>query len=407
MAESLESIVAERQGVRFGEFLAALDALPAEDLANALFASKEIGIPLGRTLVVRGLISNDDLGKLLELHGLYRRGLCDFQEIRNAFSLSKTQGTNINTALKNLGCPVEEVESVRLGELLLASGLIDATQLNKALSLQELCGLPLGRVLCIHFNMPAEIIDTALDYQKGIRQNVITYLDSVDKLKLLPLTLPPASVKPLIELDLRDLLVAGKVCSDGDLQPAINFAVANNLPLEQVLCSFDWIDQTLLSATLGLSMLIEHGYLSAHEAVAFLLKAGENKSDRKKKTIGDDDEGGLNLHKFLLACGFLSPDNVKDLTRLMVTRASEFGTIIDVPIDGNTPKSELKRLILESFERDTWFAAVLVGMFDCDDLVITHARNLVDLVNIGGATLEQALLSFASIRQDVARFGSS
>ncbi|MBZ0185298.1 MAG: hypothetical protein K8F91_03525 [Candidatus Obscuribacterales bacterium] len=407
MTEPLESVVAERQGVRFGEFLAALEALTPEALANALFASKEIGIPLGRTLVVRGLLSSEDLGKLLELHGLYRRGLCDFHEIRDAFSISKKLNCSIIQALRNLGCSVEGPESVRLGELLLAAELIDANQLNKALSLQDLCGLPLGRVLCIHFNVAKEIVDAALEHQRNIRQTTISYMDAVDKLKLIPFTLPASALKPLIELDLRDLLVAGKVCSDGDLQPAINFAVANNLPLEQVLCSFDWIDQTLLSATLGLSMLIEHGYISAHEAVAFLLNTDSEKLKEQAPQASEAETDKLNLHKFLLACGFLAPQDIKELTRIMVTRAVEFGELIDIPIDANTPRDDLKKLILKCFDTDTWLAKVLVNMFGSDDLVITHARNLVALVSIGGASFEQALLSFHAIREDVARFNNN
>ena len=60
--------------------------------------------------------------------------------------------------------------------------------------------------------------------------------------------------------------------------------------------------------------------------------------------------------------------------------------------------------MLNCFESDTQFAEVLIKMFGADDLVITHARNMVDLVKIGGASLEQAILSFASLRRDVAKF---
>ena len=115
----------KRQSIRFGEFLAALDALDTEELANALFSSQEIGIPLGRTLVVRGMLTNEDLGKLLEFHGLYRRGLCDFGQIKQAFSVAKKNSLNVKEALESIGCPVDEIESVRLGELLLAAGVTD------------------------------------------------------------------------------------------------------------------------------------------------------------------------------------------------------------------------------------------------------------------------------------------
>lgn len=388
----------KRQSIRFGEFLAALDALDTEDLANALFSSQEIGIPLGRTLVVRGLLTNEDLGKLLEFHGLYRRGLVDFDQIREAFSIAKRNSLNVKEALEALGCPVDEIESVRLGELLLAAGITDVEQLNSALSLQELCGLPLGRVLCIHMNVKEPLVEEALNLQRSIRQREISYPEAVDKLKFMLLNLESENISPIIDIDLRDLLVAGKICSDRDLEPAINFAVANNLPLEQVLGSFDWIDATLVSAVLGLSKLIESGYINAHEAVHFLVN---------RDSVNTEEQESINLHKFLLACGYLSPEDVNELTKLMVTRAVDFCKIIGFPLSKSTTKEEFKNAMLQCFESDTQMADVLIKMFNADDLVITHARNMVDLVRIGGASLEQAILSFASLRRDVSKFSKA
>ncbi len=385
----------KRQSIRFGEFLAALDALDTEELANALFSSQEIGIPLGRTLVVRGLLTNEDLGKLLEFHGLYRRSLVDFDQIRQAFSIAKQNNLNVKEALESIDCPVDEIESVRLGELLLAAGITDVEQLNSALSLQELCGLPLGRVLCIHMNINENLVEEALKQQRNIREKETSYTEAVDKLKFMLLNLESENISPVIDIDLRDLLVAGKICSDRDLEPAINFAVANNLPLEQVLGSFDWIDATLVSAVLGLSKMIESGYISAHEAVSFLVN---------REAVDTEEQESLNLHKFLLACGYLSPEDVNELTKLMVTQAVEFTKIIGFKLSKNTTREEFKDAMLNCFESDTQFAEVLIKMFGADDLVITHARNMVDLVKIGGASLEQAILSFASLRRDVAKF---
>lgn len=394
----------QRSGIRFGEFLAALDALNAEDLAGALVSSKQLGIPLGRTLVVRRLVSNEDLGRLLEFHGLYRRGLCDFEDIRAAFQLSKEGGLNVKESLEAIGLAVDEIESVRLGELLLAAQLLDVEILNNALSLQELCGLPLGRVLCIHFNFPPQIIDAALAFQTAIRQKSTSYVEAVDQLKILPLALEPnTALKSVIELDLTDLLVAGKVCSESDVQTATNFALANGLPLEQVLAGFNWIDPALVSATLGLSRLVEGGYISGHEAVNFLLNTDLSK---KNDQTGEHGEK-LNLHKFLLACGFLTPQDIKEIARLIVTRKKEFGELIGRTIDDTTPKEELQRLVFQCFSSDAMFAELLSKVFGSDELVIAHARNLVDLLSINGATLEQAILSFASIRRDVAKFGGT
>jgi hypothetical protein len=403
-ANSQEPVDAQRHGIRFGEFLAALDALPPEELAGALVASKQLGIPLGRTLVVRRLVSNEDLGRLLEFHGLYRRSLCDLEQIREAFSLSKDRGFNVKESLAAIGCPVDEIESVRLGELLLAAQLIDVNQLNNALSLQELCGLPLGRVLSIHFGFPQELVEAALNFQSNIRQKSVSYAEAVDQLKIMPLSLPPTTMKPLLELDFRDLLIAGKVCSESDVQTATNFALSNNLPLQQVLCGFTWIDPNLVSATLGLSKLVEGGYIAGHDAVNFLVNAA---TARASKSDTEDTSDKLNLHKFLLACGFLTPQDIKEIARIIVTRKKEFADLVGQTIDDDTPKTELQKLVFACFADDALLAELLVRMFGSDELVMMHARNLVDLLAINGATVEQAILSFAAIRRDVTRFNTT
>lgn len=399
------SVGGERQGIKFGEFLAGLGALDPEELVAALLASKELGVPIGRTLVVRRLVSNEDLGLLLEFHGLYRRGLCEFADIESAFHLCKENGWNVSQSLNSLGLPVEPIDSVRLGELLLAAELIEAGQLNDALSLQQLCGLPLGRILCLHHNVPSEIIDAALGFQQSIRQKTVNYIDAVDKLKIMPLALPPSAMKNIVELDLRDLLIASGIVSEGALLSAINFSVANNMLLEKVLVTLN-IDQALISAAAGLSKLTKHGYLPAHQAVEFLQNLKDSgPAPNVKPAVGEDGEP-LTLHRFLTTCAFLTPNNIRDLIKILMARGEEFIKVIDTPIRPSS-KEDLEELVMNCFRNDEQLAAVLIDMIGCEEPVINHAKNLVNLVSIGGATLEQALLSFASIRKDVATLEKS
>lgn len=404
-ARPASQVGGERQGIKFGEFLAGLGALDPEELVAALLASKELGVPIGRTLVVRRLVSNEDLGLLLEFHGLYRRGLCEFEDIESAFHLCKENGWNVSQSLNSLGLPVEPIDSVRLGELLLAAELIEADQLNDALSLQQLCGLPLGRILCLHHNVPSEIIDAALGFQQSIRQKSVAYIDAVDKLKIMPLSLPPSAMKNIVELDLRDLLIASGIVSEGALLSAINFSVANNMLLEKVLVTLN-IDQALISAAAGLGKLTKHGYLPAHQAVEFLQNLRDNGPATNAKPVAGDDGEPLTLHRFLMACAFLTPNNIRDLIKILMARGDEFVKVIDTPIRPSN-KEDLEELVMNCFRNDEQLAAVLINMIGCEEPVINHAKNLVNLVSMGGATLEQALLSFASIRKDVATLEQS
>ncbi|MBZ0186399.1 MAG: hypothetical protein K8F91_09150, partial [Candidatus Obscuribacterales bacterium] len=289
------------------------------------------------------------------------------------------------------------------------SELIDAEQLLAALFLQKLCGLPLGRVLCIDSKVPEQIVDTALLCQKDVRINGMRYGDAVDKLKLMPLQLVPEMQRPVIHLELKDLLIAGRICDEGDLKPAVSFASANHLPLQQVLFGLDWIDSTLVDAAVALNRLINRGYVTAHEAISFLSSINDRLdalADSRDTWATDLDESDapINLYRFLLACGFLTPDKIRDLTRTMISAESDFGALIGVPVDRSTTKNELRRLILDCYSTDKKLSKVLLELARVDQALVDHARSLVSLVLLGGASLEQALISFARLRYEVGDF---
>jgi len=395
--------------VRIGDFLCVLDVLPSDKLNAALKASREVGLPLGRTLVVRGLLTDDDLSMLLELHGLFRRGSVELYQVQEAFSMAKRRGWHIREALAAHGCAADDLESVRLGELLVTAELIDAAQLQEALSLQKLCGLPLGRVLCIDLKIPEQIVDTALACQTDVRMNGMRFGDAVDKLKLMPLMVTPELMRPVIHLELQDLLVAGRICDESDLKPAISFARANHVPLEEVLAGFDWINTSMVDAALALSKLIDRGYVTAQEAIAFLSSVQERVDALEESrdtwaTDLDESEAPLNLYRFLLASGFLTPDKIRDLTKQMIARPDDFGKLVDLELDRSTTRNELRDIIIKTYANDEKLSRVLIDLSRVDQGLVTHARSLVSLVLLKGSSLERALLSFARMRREVGSY---
>ena len=387
--------------IRIGEFIAALDVLPPDKLKPALKVSQELGLPLGRTLVVRGLLSNEEVNSLLELHGMFKRGSVDFNSVAEAYDMSKRRGWHVREALSALGCAVDEVESVRLGELLLAAELLEEENLNHALNLQSYCGLPLGRVLCIDSKVPEKIVLSALEYQANVRTNTMNYEDAVDKLKMMPFLMNSDSIRPVIEMDIKDLLVGGRICDESDLVPAQSFAKANNLPLEKALFRYQWVDVRLISAAVALSKLIGRGYISAQEGIEFLAGVKEGSSLEQARINADRSpelkiiEGDLNLYKFLIASGFLTPSRIRQLTKEMISKETDFGKLVGVDLDKNSSRQEVREAIFQCFATDTMLIKVLVEFGDMHEDLANHARNLVDLIVLGGATVEQSLLSFA------------
>lgn len=393
--------------IRIGEFIAALDVLPPTKLKPALKVSQDLGLPLGRTLVVRGLLTNEEVNNLLDLHSLFKRGSVEFSNVSEAYSMSKRRGWQAREALSALGCAVDDIETVRLGELLLNAELLSEDSLNDALKLQSYCGLPLGRILCVDSNLSEEIVNSALEYQNGVRTNSMEYQDAIDKLKMMPLLMNTDSIRPVIEMNIKDLLVGSRICHESDLVPAQSYAEANKISLEKALFRYEWVDINLISAAVALSSLIKRGYVSAQDAIEFLssVKEGNSLEQAKKNAERSPElkiiEGDLNLYKFLIASGFLTPSRIRKLTKAMIAKDQEFAELTGIEIDKSSSRKEVREAIIQCFATDTMLAKVLTEFDDVHEDLVYHARNLVDVIVLGGATVEQALLSFAWCRKDL------
>ncbi|HMP51899.1 MAG TPA: hypothetical protein PKD05_10135, partial [Candidatus Melainabacteria bacterium] len=177
--------------------------------------------------------------------------------------------------------------------------------------------------------------------------------------------------------------------------------------LEKVLYGYDWLDPRLVSATVALSRLVDRGYISAQDAMEFLTGALSEDRIRRLDAVSAKSpelrliEGDLNLYKFLIAAGFLNPDRIRNLTKEMVNREYDFGQLIGRTLDRNSSKNDLKEAVFECFATDAMLAPVLIKLGGVPESLVEHAQNLVNLVNFGGASLEQCLLSFAWSRKEL------
>ncbi len=68
--------------IRFGELLVRLDLVSERDLTDALQVAPQFGLPLGRTLVLSGRISETELQLAVELQPLIGQNLCNIERAR-------------------------------------------------------------------------------------------------------------------------------------------------------------------------------------------------------------------------------------------------------------------------------------------------------------------------------------
>ncbi len=376
--------------MRIGDFLSALNVVSPKKLEMALRLVESHKLPIGKCLVAHGLVANDELPKLLELHGLLRKGKIDLEQAREAFALARKQGSSVRDALAHMGYDeILEKQNIRMGELLVAAELIDAGELEAALDLQKLCGLPIGKILAIDLGVPQGLIDAVAKLQTQLQNDEISHDEAIQKLKRMPLEFISQRIELDHQIGFLDLLVMGKILDAREAKTATNFANKNELNIDTVVKSFNWLDYNLVSAISGLALMLEFGYVTANDATEFV---------KTKVHAQAREEDRISLYQFLLACGFLTEAKVRKLTRLMLSKLSDLGNIIDLDLSSDTPADSVKEIIMDVYLKDEYLRKVLTDLYGSPKNLINSAQSMVNLINIYGTDLDKALLCLARER---------
>jgi len=376
--------------MRIGDFLSALDIVSPKKLEMALRLVESHKLPIGKCLVAHGLVANDELPKLLELHGMLRKGKIDLEQAREAFALARKQGSTVRDALAHMGYDeVLDKQNIRMGELLVAGELIDAGELEAALDLQKLCGLPIGKILAIDLGVPQGLIDAVAKLQSELQNDEISHDEAIEKLKRMPLEFVSQRIVLDTQISFLDLLVLGKILDAREAKTATNFAKQNELNIDTVVKSFNWLDYNLVSAVSGLALMLEFGYVTAHDATEFV----KNKEHAQARA-----EDKISLYQFLLACGFLTEAKVRKLTRLMLSKLSDLGNIIELDLGSDTSPDSVKDIIMDVYLKDEYLRKVLTDLYGSPKNLINCAQSMVNLINLYGTDLDKALLCLARER---------
>ncbi|MBX9666842.1 MAG: hypothetical protein K2X93_04450 [Candidatus Obscuribacterales bacterium] len=407
------STTIEPSTIRIGEFLGLIEVLSPEILDETLQAAEELEVPVGRATVLRGLITNGELSKLIQLHCLVKGKIIGLEEAREAFFISRRENWPIKESLVALGCSTADGTFVRIGELLIESERVSEQDLRTSLELQGLCGLPLGRILTIDARIPEIVVNEALALQADIRDRRRTYREAIVRLrrfriaedafaprKRLLLNRQTLEFEPET-MELRDILIAAEVVTEEDLKPAEHFAVSNNLLLEDVLRSFPWIDHDMLSAASAAAGFIKYGYITGDEAVSVVksLKSNDETLDalpHLATTVGKS----MTLYQFLVTSGFLTPEGIRQIIRTLMNDSDLFLEVIGRPRSAFSEKRQVKHAIIKSILENENLERSLAEVQKADRKLISYSRDLLSLISHGIITVDQAILSFARLRYE-------
>jgi hypothetical protein len=167
--------------VQFGNLLVKLNLISQSDLEDALHVAPQFGLPIGRTLVLSGRLSEQELQVAVELQPLINQQKYPIESAKKIIALVRS-GISPVMALKSVRTQVAPPEQTTLGQLLLEANLITQVQLDEAQRGSYQNGMRLGRMLVLNGYIDDALLKKALDQQYMVRLQRITRADAIANL---------------------------------------------------------------------------------------------------------------------------------------------------------------------------------------------------------------------------------
>lgn len=256
--------------ILIGDLLRAAGAINLKDLTEAIQVSGMLGLPVGRVLIMMGVLSNDTLKHAIKAQSLIRDRLLPLDVAVTALRNAVIQRTTLDTALERVGwLPPADAQTNRLGELLVEAGILSIKLRDDSVGLSQLMCLPLGRILVVQGLVSQTMVDAALSAQQLIRDGRIERSEAIKALssayrqkRTLEESLSEQGcLRPLPQPRLRlgELLVLSGLVKEKDLYRCLEIGNMTKQPIGQVLVKLLVISETELEAALRLQKMVNRG----------------------------------------------------------------------------------------------------------------------------------------------------
>ncbi len=330
--------------IKLGELLIYAEILNIEDLNQAIESSKNTKLPVGRELVMRGILSETVLTGAVKLQSLIKDKLVDSDMAIKTLKIVHFENVEIDEALKKAGFEALKTRATALlGEILVEAQITTPDKLNEALATSKETGLPLGRVMVLTQKLSEELLTAALTTQVLIRDEKLTRDQAIQGLKAAKrrrgdfekslieqgLYQPPG--KPWIKLG--ELLVKASLVTETDIMTCLETSLAKELALGEVLVQSGYINTQVLNAALDIQKMVGNKTLSPHFASICLNQIATRGISVEQATaeIGfneSDDSKNIKLTDVLKVCGIASDDDLLKAVKKAIQNSKLLGQIL-------------------------------------------------------------------------------
>lgn len=258
------------------------EILSSDFIKDALERFEQRGLPIGKVLVMSGYLTEMELRQALEVQSLVNDGHLPLELGVTVLRVAHKEHISLSDAFQRSGLvQPEDQETNRLGQLLVAAGIVTDRDLEEALQINVRTGLPLGHVFCFHGYVSQALLYTALQVQESIRRNAIGRPEAIAALNtaarreyaLERLEINKGYQKLPMKQALRlgEMLVDARVLVDKLLPDALVRSLQFQKPLGEILIQSHFATPELIDAAVEMQEMIDNGCLQQAMAREVLL----------------------------------------------------------------------------------------------------------------------------------------
>lgn len=259
---------------RFGDLLVQAGLLTPTQLQEAMVESRNKKLQIGQVLVMSGTLTSKDLQMVLEAQSMLRDKSIDINLAVQCIKVARKIGSSFADALQDYDESLaKKARTGRLGELLVEAGIINEEQLSNSMEQSVNTGMPLGRVLVLARAIPSEALQGVLDIQVKLRDEMMTREEALLALRGLagmsgdvPEAKPEDDKPKKSTVRLGELLVMAGILTENDVMDALEWGLANQQPIGNVLVNQNLISKDLLDAALFFQDAVRENKIDAMKA---------------------------------------------------------------------------------------------------------------------------------------------
>lgn len=269
-----------------GDLLVKTGIIRQSDLDEAVKLAGNKQMQVGQMLIMARHLTPAQLQIAVDAQSALRDRHIDMNAAIKGIKFACKSGLSFSEAMSTQETTASKLTPTnKLGELLLEAGLITPDDFGKALQRSQATGLPLGRILVLNGSITDAILNTALEIQVRIRDQMLTRLEAIGCLRAaanigtanesfeLTNEVQAALKKPRRKgMRLGELLVMAGVLAEPDVMNALEVGLVNDQPMGQILVNQGFITTQLLDGALELQELVDQDNMEPQQAAELLNK---------------------------------------------------------------------------------------------------------------------------------------